>query len=128
MSRCVQFFCQGQGRVPGKQSAPKHGDLRETKGKQEKALALSVRQGGYFCPQCGQLRGSEMGSKAERSSRLCGRIPRNPTAKTKKQGSHPGKEPILSKKEKFALYLLPEKKAILERRYREDGSHSSLRN
>ena len=21
------------------------------------ALALSVRQGGYFCPQCGQLRG-----------------------------------------------------------------------
>ncbi len=30
----------------------------------------------------------------------------------------------MSKKEKFALYLLPEKKAILERRYREDGSHS----
>ncbi len=28
--------------------------------KQEKALALSVRQGGYFCPQCGQLRGREL--------------------------------------------------------------------
>ena len=28
--------------------------------KQEKALALSVRQGGYFCPQCGQLRGGEL--------------------------------------------------------------------
>lgn len=34
-------------------------DERESEGrkrKQEKALALSVRQGGYFCPQCGQLR------------------------------------------------------------------------
>ena len=28
----------------------------------------------------------------------------------------------MSKKEKFALYLTPEKKAVLERRYREDGS------
>jgi len=30
----------------------------------------------------------------------------------------------LSRKEKFALYLPPEKKAVLERRYREDGSRS----
>ena len=30
----------------------------------------------------------------------------------------------MSKKEKFALYLTPEKKAILERRYAEDGSRS----
>ena len=30
----------------------------------------------------------------------------------------------MSKKEKFALYLPPEKKAVLERRYREDGSRS----
>ena len=30
----------------------------------------------------------------------------------------------MSKKEKFALYLTPEKKAVLERRYREDGSRS----
>ena len=42
----------------------------------------------------------------------------------KNQGSCPGKKPILSKKEKFALYLTPEKKAVLERRYREDGSRS----
>lgn len=30
----------------------------------------------------------------------------------------------MSKKEKFALYLTPEKKAVLERRYREDESRS----
>ena len=30
----------------------------------------------------------------------------------------------MSKKEKFPLYLSPEKKAILERRYQEDGSRS----
>lgn len=30
----------------------------------------------------------------------------------------------MSRKEKFALYLKPEKKAILEHRYREDGSRS----
>lgn len=30
----------------------------------------------------------------------------------------------MSQKEKFALYLTPEKKAILERRYQEDGSRS----
>ena len=29
-------------------------------------------------------------------------------------------------KEKFPLYLSPEKKAILERRYQEDGSRSIL--
>ena len=30
----------------------------------------------------------------------------------------------MSKKEKFALYLTPEKKALLERRYQDDGSRS----
>ena len=30
----------------------------------------------------------------------------------------------MSKKEKFALYLTPEKKALLERRFQEDGSRS----
>ena len=30
----------------------------------------------------------------------------------------------MSKKEKFPLYLSPEKKATLERRYTEDGSRS----
>ena len=32
----------------------------------------------------------------------------------------------MSKKEKFALYLTPEKKAVLERRYREDGSRRAI--
>lgn len=41
-------------------SAPKHGGLRRTKEKQEKALALSVRQGEDFCPQCGQLQGQKL--------------------------------------------------------------------
>ena len=39
-------------------------------------------------------------------------------------GVMPWKGIILSKKEKFALYLTPEKKAILEKRYQEDGSRS----
>ena len=30
----------------------------------------------------------------------------------------------MSRKEKFAFYLTPEKKALLERRYQEDGSRS----
>lgn len=46
--------------LPGGCSAPKHGGLRRMKEKQEKALALSERQGGYFCPQCGQLQGREL--------------------------------------------------------------------
>ena len=33
------------------------GEARRSEEKQEKALALSVRQGKDFCPQCGQLRG-----------------------------------------------------------------------
>ena len=77
---------------------------------------------------CGQLRGllgcPEIGSKTEEKRLLCGRYLQTLTATMKKQGSSPGKEPILSKKEKFALYLTPEKKAVLERRYREDGSRS----
>ena len=65
-----------------------------------------------------------MGSKTEKCYHFCGRYPQTLTATTKNQGSTPRKEPILSKKEKFALYLTPEKKAVLERRYREDGSRS----
>ena len=56
---CAIFY-RGQGRPPGKQSAPKCNELRGMKEKQEKALALSARQGGYFCPQCGQLRGQRL--------------------------------------------------------------------
>jgi hypothetical protein len=82
----------------------------------------------HNCPQCGQLRGllrcPEVGSKIEKYYHFCGPYPQTLTATTKNQGSPPGKEPILSKKEKFALYLTPEKKAVLERRYREDGSRS----
>lgn len=37
---------------------------------------------------------------------------------------NPRKGANMSKKEKFPLYLSPEKKAILERRYQEDGSRS----
>ena len=36
----------------------------------------------------------------------------------------PRKGAILSKKVKFPIYLTPEKKARLERRYQEDGSRS----
>ena len=34
--------------------------MGEEKGKQEKALALSQRQGSHFHPQCGRLRGTEV--------------------------------------------------------------------
>jgi hypothetical protein len=40
------------------------------------------------------------------------------------QGSNAGKEYKMSKKEKFALYLPPEKKVEIERIYQEDGSRS----
>ena len=40
------------------------------------------------------------------------------------QGSNPGKEQKIGKKDKLAVYLAPEKKAELERRYHEDGSRS----
>ena len=56
--------------------------------------------------------GVKIGEKTE----FCGRYPLTPTPTRKKQGSTPGKENIMSKKEKFPLYLSPEKKAILERR------------
>ena len=67
---------------------------------------------------------SKMGSKTGSGDHVCGHNPRTPTAITKKQGSYPGKEKFMGKKERFAFYLTPEKKAILERRYREDGSRS----
>ena len=48
------------GLSPARPLTAKCGSLRETKGKQEKALALSKRQGRHFCPQCGQLRGQKL--------------------------------------------------------------------
>lgn len=38
---------------------PKYGKMGKEKKKQEKALALSQRQGSHFPPQCGRLRGAE---------------------------------------------------------------------
>ena len=48
------------GQIHREYFAPKYGGLRRTKEKQEKVLALSMRQGGDFCPQCGQLRGQRL--------------------------------------------------------------------
>ena len=64
MSACEPFCAillsrAGQGPLGGEFSTQTR-RLRGTKEKQEKALALSARQGGYFCPQCGQLRGREL--------------------------------------------------------------------
>ena len=67
---------------------------------------------------------SKVGSKTGSGDHVCGHNPRTPTAITKKQGSYPGKEKFMGKKERFAFYLTPEKKAILERRYQEDGGRS----
>ena len=44
---------------------PEHGKMVEKKEKQEKALALSLRQGSHFHPQCGRLRGAEAGAFPE---------------------------------------------------------------
>ena len=63
MSTCEPLcaICPSRaGRIPWGKFRTKNGGLRGTKEKQEKALALSARQGGYFCPQCGQLRGQEL--------------------------------------------------------------------
>ena len=51
-------------------------------------------------------------------------LSQNTYCHNKKQGARPGKEPLLSRKEKFSLYLTLEKKAIPERRYQEDGGRS----
>ena len=39
---------------------PEYGKMGDEKEKQEKALALSLRQGGHFHPQCGRLRETEV--------------------------------------------------------------------
>ena len=53
MIRRVRFVHQGQGRTPGGSSAPKHGDLRETKGKQDKGVASCAATPDDAGPQCG---------------------------------------------------------------------------
>ena len=105
--------------------APLYGDEIRSRIKTGVAVGSSV---GSQLPAVRAVTGvfvvSKVGAKSGLCYHFCGRCPQTPTAKTKKQGSCPGKEPILSKKEKFALYLSPEKKALLERRYQEDGSRS----
>ena len=64
------------------------------------------------------------GVKFREKMKSCGRYFPMLTPTRKKQGSNPGKVQNMSKKEKFPLYLSPEKKATLERRYTEDGSRS----
>ena len=63
------------------------------------------------------------GQNSQLESRLRS-LSQNTYCHNKKQGARPGKEPLLSRKEKFSLYLTLEKKAIPERRYQEDGSRS----
>ena len=52
------------------------------------------------------------------------RFPKRRETTDFEQGSNPGKEQKMSKKDKLAVYLTPEKKAELERRCHEDGSRS----
>ena len=53
MIRRVRFVHQGQGRTPGGSSAPKHDDMRETKGKQDKSVASCAATPDDTSPQCG---------------------------------------------------------------------------
>ena len=51
-------------------------------------------------------------------------LSRNTYCHNKKTGVNPRKGAVYGRKKKFPFYLSPEKKAILERRYQEDGSQS----
>ena len=51
-------------------------------------------------------------------------LSRNTYYHNKKTGVNPRKGAVYGRKKKFPFYLSPEKKAILERRYQEDGSQS----
>ena len=82
--------------------------------------ATSARSAGSY----GSFRSLENGVKNGRETKFCGRYPAELTPTRKNQGSTRRKEAFMSQKEKFALYLTPEMKARLERRYTEDGSRS----
>ena len=66
----------------------------------------------------------QSGVKIERVITLLRSLSLKAYVHKKKVGVMPRKGAILSKKEKFPIYLTPEKKARLERRYQEDGSRS----
>ena len=68
--------------------------------------------------------GVKNGGESREKNQFCGRYPAVPAPTGKKQGASPGEEINMSKKEKLPLYLSPKKKAILERRYTEDGSRN----
>ena len=83
-----------------------------------------MRQPGHFCPQCGQFPGAYAGVKTGKEISAWGQESRKRSCFKDFIGVKPRKEDKLSEKVKFALYLPPEKKAELERRYREDGCRS----
>ena len=91
------------------------GDEEQDKGKASSATPFA----GHICPQCGQVRefpwALEMGSKSERKQSSAVVIPQRLLPQRKNRGQPP-EGASMSKKEKFPLYLSPEKKAILERR------------
>ena len=88
----------------------------------------SVPRRKHLCPQCGQLRGLFAGIESGVKIRAVISSLRSQSPKAychkEKTEVNPRKGANMSKKEKFPLYLSPEKKAILERRYQEDGSRS----
>ena len=81
---------------------------------------ISARSAGNYGSFCGFKNGVNI--RAVISSLRS--LSPNAYSHKKKTGVTPGKEIMMSKKEKFPLYLSPEKKATLERRYTEDGSRS----
>ena len=72
----------------------------------------------------GSFRGRRMGSNAEVKAEFAVVLPEALRTQEKNGGQPRERRLFMSKKEKFALYLTPEKKALLERRYQEDGSRS----
>ena len=131
VSGCVHFFGAGWSPSPFKGFEAVFGSFLRLCGgrkkKQDKGLGslprlspgTSARSAGSYGSFCGL----ENGVKNGRETKFCGRYPAALTPTRKNQGSTRRKE-TMSQKEKFALYLTPEMKARLERRYTEDGSRS----
>ena len=65
-------------------------------------------------------RSPEWGQKQKENVPLGSRTPKRCEVTGFEQGSNPGKEQKMSKKDKLAVYLTPEKKAELERRRSEE--------
>ena len=98
--------------------------MGEKKEKQDKGLPSQGRLPSNICPQCGQFPGSTAGVKNREERASWGQKSLKCRYSKKFIGGKTQKEDKLSEKVKFALYLPPEEKAELERRYREDGSRS----